>query len=95
MKRKSDSASVRKISATDASRSFSRVLDDVEKGKVYVVHRRGRDVCHMVPVVTTSRAASECLSILRSRPPVVLDDRFGRDLMEVLHGERIEGRPWD
>ena len=85
----------RRISATRASRSFSRVLDDVEKGRSYVIHRRGREICQMVPVVTASRAASECLSILRSRPPVVLDDLFGRDLMEVLSGEKIEGRPWD
>jgi hypothetical protein len=41
-----------------------------------------------------ARKASECLSILKSRSPVTLDDRFSTDLMGMLAGEGIEDRPW-
>ena len=45
---------------------------------------------------TTGRRASECLDLLRNRPPVVLDDRFGDDLLDVIAGEPIDHRPpWD
>jgi hypothetical protein len=50
----------------------------------------------MAPPVGTRRRASECLAYLRSRSPVVLDDRFGRDLLAILAAEPIEDRPaWD
>ena len=45
---------------------------------------------------TTGRRASECLNLLRNRPSVVLDDRFGDDLLDVVAGEPIDDRhPWD
>ena len=51
------------------------------------------------PVVwqtTIGRHAFECLRLLRSRPPVVLDDRFGSDLRQIIADEPIDHRhPWD
>lgn len=42
------------------------------------------------------RRASECLRLLRGRRPVVLDDGFGDDLLDVVTGEPIDHRhPWD
>jgi hypothetical protein len=36
------------------------------------------------------------MAYLRDRSPVVLDDRFGHDLLELLAGEPPEERPsWD
>lgn len=93
MARKSDSRTKR-ISATEAGRSFSRTLDQVERGKSFVIHRHGRDICQMIPVAVGSRKVSECLSIVRSRPDVTLDDGFSRDLMEIIAGEKVEDRPW-
>ena len=46
----------------------------------------------MAPPPFAGRRASECLDYLRARSPVVLDDHFGRDLLEVLAGEPIEER---
>lgn len=85
------------MSATEASRSFSNLLDQIESsGRRFVVHRRGRDVCVMAPPAVVGRRASECLAYLRGRSPVVLDDRFGDDLLDVLAGEPVEERPlWD
>jgi hypothetical protein len=76
------------------AREFSRVLDKIENGKAFLVHRHGRDVCLMAPPPSGDRKASECLEILRGRPPVLLDDRFGKDLQEVIAGEKVEERPW-
>lgn len=85
-----------RLTATEASRSFSKLLDEVEGGRRFLIHRRGRDVCVMVPPPILGRRASECLEILRGRSPVLLDDRFGEDLLEVLSGEPVDERPpWD
>lgn len=93
MARKSDKTSERRVSATEASRSFSTLLDEIESlGRRFLVHRRGRDVCVMSRPSVSGRRASECLAYLRSRSPVVLDGRFGDDLLDVLAGEREEER---
>jgi antitoxin (DNA-binding transcriptional repressor) of toxin-antitoxin stability system len=86
----------RRISATEASRSFSRILDEVEAGRRFLIHRHGRDVCVVAPPPVPARRASECLAVLRGRSAVLLDDRFGADLLEVLATEPVEERPsWD
>ena len=96
MAKKSDRRKDRRISATEASRSFSRLLDEVEAGRRFLVHRRGRDVCEMTSPTAHGRRASQCLALLRARSPVLLDDGFGADLLAVLSEEPAEGRPsWD
>lgn len=94
MGKKSDkSRRERRISATAASRSFSRLLDRIQAGGRFVVHRHGRDVCVMTPPPVQARRASECLDLLRARAPVLLDDGFGADLLEILAAEPVEERP--
>ncbi|MDQ3605554.1 MAG: type II toxin-antitoxin system Phd/YefM family antitoxin [Gemmatimonadota bacterium] len=96
MRKKSDYRGERRISATEASRSFSRLLDEVESGRRFVVHRRGRDVCAITSPPVDARRASECLALLHTRSPVKLDDTFSADLLEVLEEEVVEERPfWD
>jgi len=86
----------KRISATEASRAFSRILDEVESGRRFLVHRHGHDACIMAPSSVAGRRASEVLAYLRGRAPVVLDDRFGEDLLDILTGEPPEDRPaWD
>ena len=95
MSRKSESVDAREtqVSATEASRSFSKLLDEVEAGHRFVVRRRGRDLCLMAPAAAHGRRASESLELLRARSPVLLDDRFGDDLLRVLAEESSEERP--
>lgn len=88
-----DAATETRVSASEASRSFSRLLDEVEAGRRFVVHRRGRDLCTMAPASVDGRRAAECLELLRARSPVLLDDRFGADLLDVLAEESPEERP--
>lgn len=95
MKLKSDTTAGtdRRVSATEASRSFSRLLDEVETGHRFVVHRHGRDLCTIAPASAGGRRVSECLELLRGRSPVLLDDGFGEDLLNVLAEELPEERP--
>ena len=96
MDKKSDSLSGERISATDASRTFSKVLDQVESGRAFLIQRHGRDVCVMAPPPVERRRASECLRILRGRTPVYLDEGFGADLLDVISMEPVEERPgWE
>jgi antitoxin (DNA-binding transcriptional repressor) of toxin-antitoxin stability system len=80
------------LSATEASRSFSKVLDQVEAGRRFLVRRHGRDICVMAPPQAQGRSASECLAILRTRPQVLLDGRFGEDLLRIIAEEPAEER---
>ena len=94
---RTESAREHRISATEGSRSFSKLLDRIEsEGARFLVHRRGNDVCFMAPPPVTPRRASECIAHLRNRSPVVLDGGFGNDLRDILAGEAVEEPPsWD
>jgi hypothetical protein len=83
-----------RISATQASRSFSTILDEIERGATYLIRRRGKDVCVMTSPTVSARKASECVEMLRGRGPVTLDDRFGADLLGIIAAEPLEDRPW-
>ena len=92
-----DKSDYQRISATEASRSFSKLLDRIEtEGGRFLVHRRGSDICVMAPPPVAPRRASECIAYLRNRSPVVLDGRFGSDLRDILAGESVAEPPvWD
>jgi antitoxin (DNA-binding transcriptional repressor) of toxin-antitoxin stability system len=83
------------VSATQASRSFSGILDSVEHGARFVVRRHGKDVCLMSAPPLTGRTAAQCLDILRGRAPVPLDRRFGDDLLAIIASETTDAPPWD
>jgi antitoxin (DNA-binding transcriptional repressor) of toxin-antitoxin stability system len=97
MRRKSDKArTTKRVSATEASRTFSVLLDEVEAGRRFLVHRHGRDVCLMGPPTVGGRRASECLELLRARSPVLLDEGFSADLLKVVAEESTDERPsWE
>ena len=96
MAKKSENAEEKRVSATEASRSFSSLLDQVEAGTRFLIQRRGQDVCMMAPAPVRGRLASECLRHLRARSAVLLDDKFSSDLLQVLAEECVEEKPsWD
>ena len=50
----------------------------------------------MAPPPVSGRRGSECLALLRGRTPVLLDDGFGTELLDILAGETVEEPPpWD
>ena len=83
------------VSATEASRSFSAILDRVELGERFLIERHGASICLMAPPPITGRRASECLALVQARAPVLLDGRFGEDLLDIIANEPPDRRPWE
>lgn len=101
MVKKSDKlpTSERTVTATEASRSFSEILDEVEAGARIRVVRHGREVCVIMsaPPELRRRTISEILASLEGKPEVTLDDKFGEDMKAILSRRRPRRkRPvWD
>jgi antitoxin (DNA-binding transcriptional repressor) of toxin-antitoxin stability system len=82
---------VRRVSATEAARRFSDLLDQVEHdGETFVVERRGRAVASIAPAAAVSgRTVKE---LLRSQPP---DPSWSRELAELRGLLEREDRSWN
>lgn len=81
---------MKQLSATDASRRFSEVLDDVESsGESYVVVRHGRAVATIGPANGgTGKALKEAL---RANPP---DDGWADEVRELREEMGPVTDPW-
>lgn len=81
---------MKQLSATDASRRFSEVLDDVERGgESYIVVRHGRAVATIGPANGgTGQALKEAL---RANRP---DDAWAGELRELRDGMDPVADPW-
>ena len=67
------------VSATDAARSFSELLDAVEhRGEHFTIVRHGKPVAHLEPV--TDRAGLEMKQLLRRHRR---DDSWGSELKDL------------
>jgi len=79
---------VPEVSATDAARNFSDILDAVEhRGEHFTILRRGKIVAQLEPV-STGRGA-DVKAVLRGRRR---DSGFGRDIESVRELLEIETR---
>jgi len=62
------------ISATDANRQFSRLLEGVRRGRSYLVTSHGQPIARLAPIVDPQRAAADArrslLTHLRSQKAV-------------------------
>ena len=81
---------MKQLSATDASRRFSEVLDEVDNnGESYIVVRHGRAVATINPAGGgTGKALKEAL--LANRP----DDAWAGELQELREGMEPVTDPW-
>jgi antitoxin (DNA-binding transcriptional repressor) of toxin-antitoxin stability system len=62
---------VRKISATDAARHFSRILNRVQyRGESFLVERAGELACEIVPAKPTRVTVDDLRALVDSLPPV-------------------------
>ena len=71
---------VRTITATEASRGFSDLLDAVERGETVRIKRKGGVVAEISPAGGSTFGALK--TALRGVPP--LDDGFESDIAEAL-----------
>ena len=77
------------ISATDAAKTFGRLVDRVrEEHAVYVIERGGTPVAQIGPVPMASCTVADFVDLLRARPP--LDKGY---LREVEAGVKAWNKP--
>jgi prevent-host-death family protein len=82
---------VKDISATDAARNFSDMLDAVEHGhESFRLTRGGRAVARLVPAEAASGRSAKDL-LLRHR----LDEAWAEDLVQVRSLLVTEERDWN
>ncbi|MGA7524846.1 MAG: type II toxin-antitoxin system prevent-host-death family antitoxin [Acidobacteriaceae bacterium] len=77
------------VSATDANRQFSRLLDGVRKGRSYVVTSHGEPIAKISPVHEPARTAADARKALLDhlrRQRISKTDRWTRD--ELYERER-------
>jgi prevent-host-death family protein len=80
---------VPEVSATDAARNFSDILDAVEhRGEHFTIVRRGRVVAQLDPI-STGRGADVKALLRRHRS----DPEFSTDIASVRELLEIEARP--
>ncbi len=70
-----------RMSATDAARSFSDVLNRVAAGEEFEIVRNGVPVAVIAPPRVRLMPAHRFRELLASAPPV--DDRFAEDVREI------------
>jgi prevent-host-death family protein len=81
---------MKSLTATEAARRFSDVLDAVEnRGESFVVVRRGRAVARIEPAAARSGRAVK--DLLRRAPT---DRKWAEDLRRIRAALRIEDRRW-
>lgn len=77
------------ISATQAARTFSDLLDGVEhRGERYTVVRRGKAIAHLEPV--SRGRGTDVKALLRRHRP---DATWGDDLEAVRRLLQLDDRP--
>ncbi|MGH3026446.1 MAG: type II toxin-antitoxin system Phd/YefM family antitoxin [Gaiellaceae bacterium] len=82
---------MRTLTATEAARRFSELLDSVERrGESFLVVRRGRTVARIEPAPDAN--GKRIKEILRSAPP---DRRWASELRELRESLAIEDRRWN
>lgn len=82
---------MRKVTATEASRRFSDLLDAIEGGETITVTRGNRTIAEIMPA--RRRAGRELREALASIPPP--DGDFERDIAEateLLQTDEVD--PW-
>lgn len=83
------------LTASEASRSFSAVLDEAENGETIVVTRNGRRVALIVPAPLANGAAV-CAVFHRWAGKLDADDRFEENVAKVREtaSAELDGNPW-
>jgi prevent-host-death family protein len=80
------------MTATDAARSFSDVLNRVAAGEEVVVTRSGAPVAVISPPKEQLVSAARFREILASAPPI--DDEFAEDLRGLRESVGPPAEPW-
>ena len=81
-----------RLSATDAARSFSDLLNRVLDGEEIEITRAGAPVAVIGPPRARFLSAERFHALIASAPPI--DDDFARDLTEIRRAVAAPDDPW-
>jgi len=85
-----------RLTATEAARDFSGLLDRVEAGEEAVIERHSEPVAIIAPAAHAPRRISECISVPLARPSSPPDPGFAADLEDIIRGNpAVEPPAWD
>ena len=86
---------MREVTASEASRNFSAVLDSVERGETILVTRAGRRVASIAPTPLATGAALNAV-LRRWRVAAALDDDFAEsiDTARAAASTEDDRDPW-
>jgi prevent-host-death family protein len=85
---------VKEITATEAARNFSAVLDGAEQGETVAITRGGRQVAMLVPAPRANGAAVKEF-IRRWQDHEVFDDEFEANVAWAREATTdMDGDPW-
>lgn len=85
----------RRISATEASRGFSELLNRVRyRGESFIIERGGAPICELRPAALARFTGTDLVTILRSLPPV--DDEYLEEVEKITREQpRVPESPWE
>lgn len=84
----------RKVSATEASRNFSELLNRIRyRGEIFVVTRGGQPICELRPAAPTLFTGADLVTLFRSLPAV--DEEYLSAVEEAAQSQPLlPESPW-
>ncbi len=85
----------RKLSATEAARNFSEILNRVKyRGESFIIERNGEAIGKLRPATPSRFAARDLVGLLKALPEVDAD--YLRDLEELSRAQpALSESPWE
>ena len=85
----------RKLSATEASRNFSELLNRVRyRGESFIIERGGEPICELKPAAPPRFTGADLVTLFRSLPPV--DEGYLSAVEEVSRTQpSLPESPWE
>ena len=83
------------MSATEASRNFSEILNRaLYRGESFVVERGGEPVCEIKPVAPSGFTVTDLAELMKTLPPI--DEDYLRSVEDISHSQpTIPASPWE
>ena len=91
----SEYPAARRLSATEAARGFSELLNRVRyRGERFIIERGGVPIGELRPAAPVRFTGADLLALLRSLPKV--DEKFFDDVEEAVRNQpRLPESPWE
>lgn len=85
----------RRVSATEASRNFSELLNRVlYRGETFIVERGGEPICELRPAAPMLFTGADLVTLLRSLPPI--DEEYLSIVEEIAREQPLlPESPWE